>query len=102
MPTSSNSSLRSLARTSAVSTPSASSSVERLAHQRAARDGDGEGGRAHAALLAGEREVQPVDAEREADGGQVAAEAAEQVVVAPAAAERRAERRVETSKTAPV
>ena len=47
-----------------------------------------------AALLAGEREVQPVDAQREADRGQRAPEAAEQLVVAAAAADRRAERRV--------
>src|SRR3954452_21137909 len=46
------------------------------------------------ALFPGQGDVQPVDRQREADSGQWAAKAAEQVVVAPAAAERRAERRV--------
>ena len=46
------------------------------------------------ALLAREGDVQAVDAEREADGRQAPAEAAQQVVVAPAAADRGAERGV--------
>ena len=50
--------------------------------------------RARAALLAGKRDMQAVDAESEADRGQTPAEAREQLVVAPAAADRTAERRV--------
>ena len=60
-----------------------------------ARPGRGGGQqRAGAALLARERDVQPVDAQRKTDRGQLAPEPAEQVVVATAAADRRAERGV--------
>ena len=52
------------------------------------------GQRARAALLAGERDVQASRLQREADRRQAAPEAAEQLVVAPAAADRRAERGV--------
>ncbi len=116
-PMSSNSSLRSLERSSSVSRPSAGEQVDGALEQRAAGNGDREAvdgahrtaparhrrrelrGRrrrareqgAGAALLAGERDVQAVDAEREADRGQAAAEAAEQLVVASAAADRGAE-----------
>ncbi len=46
---------------------------------------------ARPALLTGEGHVQAIDAQREADGGQAAPEAPEQLVVAPAAADRGAE-----------
>ena len=72
--------------------------VERLLEERAARNGDREAGSRHGAplpaLLAGQRDVQPLDRQREADRRQRPAEAAEQLVVAPAAADRHAERRV--------
>ena len=44
--------------------------------------------RAGAALLAGERHVQAVDAERESDRGHLTPEATEQLVVAAAPAQR--------------
>ena len=89
-PTSPKSSLRSLERTSDVSMSEPVQPVERLGEQGPAGHGDGQ---AHGIgrLRRGQRLVEVVDAQREADGGQRAAEAPEQVVVAAAAAERRAE-----------
>src|SRR6478736_4714860 len=104
MPTSSNSSRRSLARTGAVSIPIASSTSS-VPWNSAPRG--------TAIVRAGispprrpirrrpcdvafrERRVQLVDAEREPDRRQWPAEATEQVVVAPAAADRRSQRGIE-------
>ncbi len=59
-------------------------------HERAARDGDGEAQRlVHAPSASAS--WRPLDGQREPDGGQRAAEAAQQLVVAPAAAQRGAD-----------
>ena len=67
--------------------------VERLVEQRAAGHREGQPEAVHR-LLPGQRGVQAVDADGEADRRQRAPEAPEQVVVAPAAAQRLAERGV--------
>src|SRR3954469_10969390 len=109
-PASENSSLRSLARTSAVSTPSASSTAS-VSENRAPRGtasrrpfspialppDQGPEGRLRAApppagALADPRDVQALDIQRPAHRREVAPEAPEQLVVAPAAAEGSAER----------
>ena len=92
-PCSANSSLRSLARTSAVSMPSASSSVERLGEQRAARDGDRERGHSAARAPPSSAWCTPLDLERPADGRQRRARSA------PAA--RRSGRRRRAGRRAP-
>src|SRR4051812_37937180 len=98
MPTPAKSSLRSLARTSEVSTPTASSSASvsfNNAPRGTAMVSSGAKRRLRRALFPRQREVQAVDVQREADGRQVAPEAADEVVVASAAAQRLAECRVE-------
>src|SRR5215216_7067303 len=94
MPTSANSSLRSFARTSDVSIPRPSSrssvpskraprgtAIVSRSLIRAPPRGSSE------RLLRGLRQVHALYVEREPAGGQVAAEAADQLVVAPAAAQ---------------
>src|SRR6478672_2509255 len=90
-PTSPKSSLRSLERTSDVSM-SSQSSRSSVSDNRAPRGTAMV--RSGMAVARGQRLVEVVDAQCEADRGQRAAEAPEQVVVAAAAAERRAEPRV--------
>src|SRR4051794_7827939 len=94
MPASSKSSLRSLPRTSAVSMPrsSSSSSVSASSAPRGTAMVRPYGFTCRAPRPEGD--VQRVEADPEADGGQRAAEAPQQLVVAPAAAHRLAERRV--------
>src|SRR4051812_47601664 len=101
MPASSNSSLRSLARTSAVSTPSRSSrssvspsSEPRGTARRRPSRLIAPSPRAPSSALADARDVQALDVQRPPAGGQVTPEAAEEVVVAPAPAQRGAERGV--------
>src|SRR3954447_11519099 len=86
IPASSNSSLRSFARTSAVSKPSRSSrsSVSASSAPRGTATV-----RLTSAALPDASGVQPLAVEREPAGRQLAPEAPEQVVVAPAAADRR-------------
>src|SRR5215208_2654101 len=88
-PASSNSSLRSFDRTSAVLTPrrSSSSSVSRISAPRGTAS-------LSPSRLTNPRDVESLDVQRPAARGQVAAEAAQEVVVAAAAADRGAERRV--------
>src|SRR5450755_3769376 len=90
MPACSNSSLRSLTRTSAVSRPSRSSR-SRVSPNRAPRGtamrssgipGPG------STLLAGQRDMESFDVEREPDRGQGQPESPQQLVVATAAADR--------------
>src|SRR3954453_10120102 len=111
IPTSPNSSRRSLARTSAVSTPSVSrtSSVSRMSAPRGTAMVSPFRPTAcpsawpplrrsppplPSGVLPDERDVDALDVERPAARRQLAPEAAEQVVVAAAAAERHAERAV--------
>src|ERR1700689_3538370 len=94
IPSSSNSSLRSFSRTGRVSIPSRSSrsslslnSAPRGTARRnpaAASDSDTR------ALLGAQGDVDALDVECEADGGQRSAEVPEQIVVAPAGAQRHA------------
>ena len=74
--------------------PSRVEQVERLVEQRAARHGDRQPVAHPQRLLGRLRHVHALDVERHAAGGQRPAEAAEQVVVAAAAAEREAHGRV--------
>src|SRR5215207_11389299 len=102
-PTSSKSSLRSLARTSAVWTPRRSSR-SRVSPNRAPRGtaivstaSPRAGARPRFGIARpglGEGDVQALDVQRPADGRQLAPEAPDQLVVAPATAQRPTERRV--------